>query len=366
MKKKLIGALALLLLGTTLAACGATATPTTGTTGATGSSTTPAIVEPGRTPTTDITGGDTTPTTDITGTAMTPTTMMSDTTPTASSTGNTAGKRKVVVSSKNFTEEYIIGEMYALVLEQAGVPVDRKLNLGTTEIAQVALLKGGGNGGIDLYPEYTGTGLINVLKASPISDPQQAYDAVKKGYEEQFKLTWLDRTPMNDTQAMATTQDVSTQKGIKSIADACAKAGDLTIAAGADFKDRADALPALQKIYGACNFKDIKIVEPNLRYKALLNKDVDLTLAYGTDGEISGNNLVLLQDPKNWGPPDNVAPVVRDDVLAMYPEIAPALNAVDAKITNSEISALNWEVAGKGREYADVAKEWLQKQGLLK
>jgi osmoprotectant transport system substrate-binding protein len=274
--------------------------------------------------------------------------------------------RKVVVSSKNFTEEFLLGEMYALVLENNGVPVDRKLNLGTTDIAQAALLKGGDNGGIDLYPEYTSTGLINVLKHDPISDPEQAYQAVKKGYEEQFKLTWLDKTPMNDTQAMATTQVVSNNKGIKSLQDLCDKASDLTVAAVAEFKDRADALPALQKTYGGCDFKEIKVFDPNLRYDALLTGKVDVAQAFGTDGQIAGNNLVLLADPKNWGPPDNVAPVARDDVLATYPQIPDLLNKVSAKITNAEISALNWEVDGKKREYADVAKEWLQKQGLLK
>src|SRR5205807_417808 len=175
---------------------------------------------------------------------------------------------KVVVSSKNFTEEVLLGEMYAEVLENNGVPVDRKLNLGTTDLAQAALVKGGANGGIDLYPEYTSTGLINVLKHDPISDPEQAYQAVKKGYEDQFKLTWLDKTPMNDTQAMATTQDVSNSKGIKSLQDLCDKASDLTVAAVAEFKDRADALPALQKTYGGCNFKEIKVFDPNLRYDA--------------------------------------------------------------------------------------------------
>lgn len=280
-------------------------------------------------------------------------------------TPNAGSGRKVVVSSKNFTEEFLIGEMYADVLENAGIPVDRKLNLGTTDIAQAALLKGGDQGGIDLYPEYTGTGLITVLKKDPISDPDQAYQVVKQGYESQFKLTWLDKAPMNDTQAMATRQDVANQYGLKSLQDLCDKASQLTVAAVAEFKDRADALPALQKTYGGCNFKDIKIFEPNLRYKALLNKDVDVAQAFGTDGQISGNNLVLLADPKNWGPPDNVAPVVRDDVLAMYPQMAGVLNKLSARITNQEISALNWAVDGKGQQYQDVARNWLKQQGLL-
>ena len=99
--------------------------------------------------------------------------------------------RKVVVSSKNFTEEFLLGEIYALALENAGVPVDRKMNLGASDIAQAALLKGGASGGIDLYPEYTSTGLTVILKQVPIYDPPAVFAAVKKGYEDQFKLTWL-------------------------------------------------------------------------------------------------------------------------------------------------------------------------------
>ena len=119
-----------------------------------------------------------------------------------------------------------------------------------------------------------------------------------------------------------------------------------------------------RRSYGGCQFKDVKIYEPNLRYQALRNKDVDVTQAFGTDGQISGDNLVLLTDPKNWGPPDNVAPIIRDYVLAAYPQIADVLNKVSAKITNDEISKLNWQVDGQGKDAHDVAKQWLYDQGL--
>lgn len=280
--------------------------------------------------------------------------------------GPAASNRSVVVSSKDFTEENILGEMYALALENAGVPVTRKLNLGTTDVAQAALVKGGADGGIDLYPEYTSTGLNNVLKRDPIYDPQQVYDEVKKGYKEQFNLVWLDASPMNDTQAMVTSKEVSEQFGLKTLQDLCDKADQLTVAAVAEFEERADALPLLQKTYGGCEFKEIKVFAPNLRYKALESKEVEIAQAFSTDGPIAGMGLVLLEDPKNYGLPYNVAPVVRQDVLDLYPQIADALNKLSPMITNDEISALNWEVDGKGREYADVAKEWMQKKGLIK
>jgi osmoprotectant transport system substrate-binding protein len=276
-------------------------------------------------------------------------------------------QRKVVVSSKNFTEAVLVGEMYAQVLENAGIPIERKMNLGGTDVAQAALEKGGAADGIDLYPEYTGTGLLAVLKGEPESDPQKVYEIVKQGYADKFKITWLERSPMNDTQAVITTQEVSDSKGIKTLQDLCDKAGELTIIARAEFKDRADALPALQRIYGGCEFKEITAVESgDLVFAALINGQADVAASDSTAGPIAGNNLVLLEDPKGYGGPYNIAPVVRDDVLALYPNIATTLNTLSPKITTEEIARLNWEVDGKKREVVDVAKEFLTAQGLLK
>src|SRR5436190_13230142 len=286
-------------------------------------------------------------------------------TPSSGSSSGSGEKRPIVISSKNFTEEEILGQIYALALSAAGIPVKTNMNLGTSDIAQAVLVKGGAADGIDLYPEYTSTGLRDILKDDTQTDPQKIYDAVKKGYEDKFKITWLDKSPMNDTQAMVTTKEVSDKLGIKSLDDLCAKADQVTVAAVAEFKDRPDALPLLQKTYGGCKFKEIKVFEPNLRYKALLDKQVDVAQAFSTDGEIAGNNLVLLADPKGYGLPYNVAPVVRDDVLAMYPNIADLLNKISPKLTNEEISALNWKVAGQNGQPRDIAKAWLAVNGFL-
>ena len=286
-------------------------------------------------------------------------------TPSSGSSSGSGEKRPIVISSKNFTEEEILGQIYALALSAAGIPVKTNMNLGTSDIAQAVLVKGGAADGIDLYPEYTSTGLRDILKDDTQTDPQKIYDAVKKGYEDKFKITWLDKSPMNDTQAMVTTKEVSDKLGIKSLDDLCAKADQVTVAAVAEFKDRPDALPLLQKTYGGCKFKEIKVFEPNLRYKALLDKQVDVAQAFSTDGEIAGNNLVLLADPKGYGLPYNVAPVVRDDVLAMYPNIADVLNKISPKLTNEEISALNWKVAGQNGQPRDIAKAWLAVNGFL-
>lgn len=274
-----------------------------------------------------------------------------------------ASAGSIKIGSKDFTEEFIVAEMYAQLLEKSGFTVERKLNLGGTPIAQTAIV----NGDIDLYPEYTSTGLLTVLKMQPIQDPNQIFAAVKKGYEDQFKLTWLQPSPFNDTQALAMTQAVSDQYGIKTYSDLSQKASSLVLGGPAEFIDREDGIKGLQKAYGGFQFKDIKqLGTGSLRYQALLDKQVDVVVAFGTDGAIKGNNLVLLKDDKIFYPVYNVAPVVRQDTLLKYPKIADVLNKLAPMLTDDVMSGLNWQVDGPDKkEPAAVAKAFLQQNGLL-
>ncbi|MBD2104847.1 glycine betaine ABC transporter substrate-binding protein [Leptolyngbya sp. FACHB-261] len=278
---------------------------------------------------------------------------------TGSATDN-AGPIKV--GSKDFTEQFILGEMYALVLENNGFKVERKLNLGGTPVAQAGLL----DGQIDLYPEYTGTGLLTVLKLPQNSDQKQVYDTVAKDYKEKFNLVWLEPSPMNNTNAFAVTQEVSQKYGIKTISDMVAQGSQLTIIAPPEFQAREDGLPGVIKVYGDPKFKKIIPADPGLRYQALTNGEADVTRAFSTDGEISAFNLVLLEDDKGLYPPYQVAPVVRQETLDANPGIGDALNSLAPKITNEAMQRLNFEVSGKKREPAEVAKEFLTQEGLLK
>ena len=326
-----------------------------------GGAMTPTAMMGGAMTPTAMMGGAMTPTA-MMGGAMTPTAMMGGAmTPTAMMGGGMMGS-KVVVSSKDFTEELLVGEMYALLLEKGGIPVERKLNLGATDIAQAALVKGD----ISLYPEYTGTGLQVVLKKDVMSDANAVYDTVKKGYQEQFKLTWLDQAPMNDTQALATTKAVADKYGLKTLSDLATKAPQLRLATIPEFQDRPDGIKGLQRVYGGFQFKSLDTFAIGLKYKALLDGKADVAVAFSTDGAIAGDNLLILQDDKGLWPPYHIAPVVRDDVLAANPKIATILNGLAPKLTDSVISALNWEVDGKKRDYQDVAKEFLTAQGMLK
>ena len=282
--------------------------------------------------------------------------------PTTSVPGKPSGTIKV--GSKDFTEEFIVAHMYAQLLENAGFTVERRINLGGTPVAHAALLKGD----IDLYPEYTSTALLTVLKDPPQKDPNQIYSTVKSKYEQQFKLTWLQQAPFNDTQALAMTQDGSNKTGVKTYSDLATKAPQLVLGGPAEFMAREDSLPALQVTYGGFKFKDTKqLGTGSLRYQALLSGQIDVVVAFSTDGDIAGNNLVLLKDDKGVFPVYQIAPVVRMDTLQKFPQITDALNKLAPLLTDAVMSNLNWQVDGPAKkEPAAVATEFLKQQGLIK
>lgn len=278
-----------------------------------------------------------------------------------SESSTAASDTTVVVASKDFTEAFILGEMYAMLLENAGYQVERKINLGGTPVVQQALL----SEEVDVYPEYTGTGLLTVLKLPVMTDPAAVYEAVKTGYEEQFNLTWLDPAPMNNTQALAMTQERANELGVTTISEMAAVADQLVMAAPPEFSEREDGYPGLQQAYGGFQFQEVLAVDAGLRYQALLNGEADIIMAFGTDGEIAANQLVLLEDDQELWPPYQVAPVIRQAVLDANPEIADTLNQLAPLLTDATMQQLNYEVSGNQREPADVAHEFLVSQGLI-
>jgi osmoprotectant transport system substrate-binding protein len=271
------------------------------------------------------------------------------------------GGDAVKVGSKNFTEELILGELYAQSLEHAGLHVTRKLNLGTTDIAMAALNRGE----IDLYPEYTGTALLNVLHVAPESDPKRAYQTVKSAYASKYGLVWLDPAPMNDTQALATTRAVAGRFALGTLSDLAAKANELRLGAVPEFLSRADGLPGLQKRYGGFTFKQVKTVDNGLKYQALEHGDVDVIIAFSTEGQLKAGGLVVLEDNKHLFPSYAVAPVVRKALLDAKPAVSKALNAVSPLLDNDVMQNLNLQVDGpQKREPADVARDFLKQHGL--
>jgi osmoprotectant transport system substrate-binding protein len=268
----------------------------------------------------------------------------------------------ITVGSKNFTEEFIIAELYAQMLEDAGATVTRKLNLGGTPVLQAALT----SAQVDLYPEYTGTGLLTVLKLPVQSDAQKVYQTVADEYKKQFNLIWLDQAAMNDTQALAMPADKADKLGIKTLSDMAAKADQLVIIGTPEFEEREDGLPGVKKAYGDFQLKRFIPVDPGLRYEGLMKGDADVVVAFSTDWQIAANKLVLLQDDKGLWPPYHVAPVVRGPVLEAKPQIRDILNRLAPRLTTEATQVMNLEVGSKQRAPADVAKEFLIQQGLIK
>lgn len=284
----------------------------------------------------------------------------------AATTGANTNRAPIIVGSKNFTESILVAQMYALALENAGIKVTRKLDIGADAIAHAAIQKGD----IGLYPEYTGTALLSILKLpKDTNDPKVVYDKVVKGYVP-LRLSVLDPAPMNNTNAIAVTKAIADKYKLKNLSELAQVAGELRFAAIADFvgpRSDTDGLGSLQRTYGGFKFKDVKTYEIGLRYQALLNNNADAVVAFSTDGEIAGYNLVLLEDDKLNFPPYQFAPVVREELLTTYPELKGILNGVSAKVTTAKISGLNWKVDGPDKKEAvDVAREFLKSENLIK
>lgn len=270
-------------------------------------------------------------------------------------------KKTIIMGSKNFTESLILGEIYSLVLENNGYHVERKLNLGGTMVAHEAIK----SGQIDMYPEYTGTGLINILHQTPKTDEKEVYDIVSSGYKKQWNLVWLKPAEANDSQGIVVSNAISNKYNLHTLSQLAQLAPQLRLASVPEFQERADGLPGLQKFYGGFNFKNIKMYDYGIKYRVLQNNEADVTVGFTTDGALTQKDLVLLQDDKKFWPPYQVCPEIRGDILEKDPQIADVINNATSKLTTEKLQALNAEVDINKREYADVAKEFCKQAGLI-
>ncbi|ALT80735.1 glycine/betaine ABC transporter substrate-binding protein [Streptococcus macedonicus] len=258
------------------------------------------------------------------------------------------------VGSKDFTENLVIAEIYALALEDNGYTVKRVSNISSSLIHNSIV-----NDEIDLYPEYTGTGLLSVLGEDMETDPEKVYKTVKKEYEERFNLTWLDYASANDSQGLVIRTETANLLNIKTISDLQAHASELRFASQGEFDEREDGLPGLEKTYGTFNWKSSKIYDNSLKYSVLENDEADVTPAYTTEGQlVNTDEFTLLEDDKQFWPPYNLAPVVRDNILDDNPDIKTILNNISAKLDTETVTELNAKVDVDGQEYTDVAKEY--------
>lgn len=269
--------------------------------------------------------------------------------------GEKEDTKALVVGSKDFTESIIVGEIYALALEDAGINVERKLQLGSSVIHDAII-----NKEIDFYPEYTGTGLITRLGLEPIYDPEKAYETVKKGYADKFEITWLAHSSVNDSEGLAMLAATADKYGIKTFSDLWEKAPKLVFGANGEFYEQAGILDRLEAIYGEDNFKKKITMDHSLSFEAAKSGEVDVISVYTTEGNLVGDNFVILKDDKKCWPPYYLSPIIRNDALKEFPEAQKIVDKVTATFTDENIIAMNAKVDIDGEEFSDVAKEYYE------
>ncbi len=281
------------------------------------------------------------------------------------SSGSGGTSKTVTIGSKLDPEAQLLGEMYVLLLTKAGYKVTPKLALGQTPVLDAALK----SGAIDIYPEFTATGL-NIIKATSSYDPQKDYNTVKSAYESQFKITWLDFSPLNDGYALCTSKAQSSKLGT-TLSALAPKVKDLTLATQSDGVTFIDGLKT-QYGFTTTSFKSVKKVDYAIGFSAIKSGDAAVTECYTTDGSVTTGGNVFLTDDKHGFPEFHPAPLVRDSVLQANPDIATTLNKLAPKLTTEVSIQLQGQVTDlkKGgtsvsQGVKQVAQKFLQDQGLL-
>lgn len=263
---------------------------------------------------------------------------------------------RIVVGSKNFTEQMILGEMLAQQIERkTDLKVDRRLYLGGTLICHEALI----NGQIDTYVEYTGTGLTAVLKEPPSSDAARVYDAVKTAYKSRFLVEWTEPLGFNNTFAIIVRKSDADQMNIKTISGSAPFTRNWTAGFGYEFIERQDGYPGLSKTYNLQFPKPPRVMDLGLTYKALAERQIDFIAGNSTDGLISKLGLVVLEDDKHYFPPYDAVPLVRQQTIEKHPEVREALRALGGKISEEEMRQMNYALDGEHRDVKQVVREFL-------
>ena len=264
---------------------------------------------------------------------------------------------RVVVGSKNFTEQIILGEILAQQLERrTQLVVQRKFNLGGTLLTQEALV----SGALDLYPEYTGTALTAILKEKPSSDADLVFRRVKSAYHDRWRLEWLPPLGFANTFAMTVRGKTAGAERLRTISDAARSQRSWKLGTGYEFLQRPDGLSGLVRAYGLRIHDSPVTMDLGLLYQALENDKVDMIAANSTDGLLSMLDVRVLVDDKKYFPPYECAAVVRESTLAAYPDLRAALGELSGQISESAMRRLNYEVDGKHRSVPDVASEFLK------
>ena len=269
---------------------------------------------------------------------------------------------KIVIASKNFTEQIILGNMLEQLIEaKTDIEVETKLNLGGTQIAYSALKAGS----VDLYVEYTGTAYVNLLNIQDgNTNPDDVYNIVNERLKTKEGVEFLRPLGFNNTYALAIRKDTQEKYNLNKVSDLASISNEMLIGPTIEFSNREDGLLGLNKAYNL-SFKSIKAIDGGLRYTALVNNESDVIDAFTTDGLLDKFGLVVLEDDKNFFPPYYAAPLVRMDTLEKHPELAEVLNLLGDNISDEKMRKLNYEVDVNGKDPKVVANEFLMEEGYI-
>ncbi len=269
---------------------------------------------------------------------------------------------RIVIGSKNFTEQLILGELFAQVIEaRAHLPVERRFYLAGTFICQQAIL----SGRIDVYPEYTGTALAAVLKERPSGDKTEVYRRVKEEYERRFNLTLEPSLGFDDTFAIVIRGDDARRFQLKTISQAATYTRQWHAGFGYEFMERPDGYKGLVSTYGLRFAGEPRIMDLGLLTRALKDKQVDLIAGNNTDGLIPALDLAVLEDDRHYFPPYEAVPVIRQNTLKTHPKVGAALGELGGTISDDDMRRLNYAVDGQHRDPAEVVREFLRQRKLL-
>jgi osmoprotectant transport system substrate-binding protein len=280
-------------------------------------------------------------------------------------------ENRIVIGSKNFTEQLIVGEIIAQQIEtKTHLPVERRFYLAGSYICHQAIL----GGRIDIYPEYTGTALTAILKQKPEgtrpdrTNPDRTdkdiYSRVKAEYAKRFDLAVGAPFGFNDTFAIEIRGDDARRLGLKTISQAAAYTPQWRAGFGYEFMERPDGYKGLAVTYGLRFGAPPRIMDLGLLTRALKDKQVDLAAGNTTDGLIPALDLFVLEDDRHYFPPYEAVPIIRQQMLARHPEVEQALNELAGKISDDDMRQLNYAVDGQHRDVREVVREFLRKKGL--
>jgi osmoprotectant transport system substrate-binding protein len=270
-------------------------------------------------------------------------------------------RNTIVVGSKNFSEQALLGEILAQHIEsRTRLPVTRRFYLAGSYICQQALLAGR----IDTYVEYTGTALTAILHDPIAKDPSAVFGRVKSEYQRRFELEVLPSLGFNNTFAIVIRGEDARRLSLKTISDATAHAPQWRAGFGYEFMERPDGYEGLARVYGLRFAEAPRILDLGLLYRALLEKQVDLVAGNSTDGLLSARDLMILEDDKHYFPPYEAVPVVRGETVTRHPEVRAAIAELAGKISDEEMRKMNFAVDGQHRDASEVAREFLHAKGL--